>query len=411
MTRRRILVTGFGVVSPLGVGADALIDRWCEGESGIAEGLGACSDFDPADFLPKKEIRRYDRVTQLAIVAADEALRRAGWSDEGFPVEAERIGCVIGTGSGGSETMQSGWEQISAHGDGGISALFVPRTMPNAAAAFIAIRHGILGPSVAVSSACSSGGDAIADGMRMLRLGEVDAMVVGGAEAQIVRLTMAAFRNMGALSPSGVSRPFDAHRDGFVMGEGAGVLVLEDAEVAERRGARILGELLGYGVTNDSYNIVAPDPEGKGAVRALRRALEDAELTPDDVDYVNAHGTSTPVNDRSETLALKEVFGERAADVPVSSLKSAIGHLIGAAGAVEAGATLQALQRRVLPPTLNYEFPDEELDLDYIPNQARPLNGAAGDGRHRPVALSNSFGFGGHNCVLAVGGVDGGAGG
>ena len=401
MTGRRIFVTGFGAVSPLGIGAEALIEGWCEGESGIVDGLGACLDFDPLDFLPKKDVRRYDRVTQLAIVAAQEAIR-SGWPD-GFPVPAERIGCVIGTGSGGSETMQSGWEEISAGGDIAISALFVPRTMPNAPAATVAILNGILGPSACISSACSSGADAIVDGVRMMRLGEADAMVVGGTEAQIVRLTLAAFRNMGATSPSGISRPFDARRDGFVMGEGAGVLLLEDAEVAERRGAPILGEILGYGVTNDSYNIVAPDPQGKGAVRALRRALEDAGLSPADIDYVNAHGTGTTINDRSETLALKEVFGERAGEVPVSSLKSSIGHLIGAAGAVETGATLGALQRRVLPPTLNYEVPDPELDLDYVPNQARPLpdSGPNGNGR-QPIALCNSFGFGGHNCVLAV---------
>jgi 3-oxoacyl-[acyl-carrier-protein] synthase II len=405
MTGRRILVTGFGAVSPLGIGAGALVSRWCEGESGIVDGLGACTDFDPLDFFAKKDARRYDRVTQMAIVAAEEAIR-SGWSD-GFPVPPERIGCVIGSGTGGAETVQTGLETLEREGEIAISALFVPRTMPNAAAATIAILHGILGPSACVSSACSSGGDAIVDGVRMMRLGEVDAMVVGGAEAQIVRLTMAGFRNMGAISACGISRPFDARRDGFVMGEGAGVLLLEDAEVAERRGAPILGEILGYGVTNDSYNIVAPDPEGKGAVRALRRAIEDAGVTTAEIDYVNAHGTGTEVNDRSETLALKKVFGERAKEVPVSSLKSAIGHLIGAAGAVEVGATLGALQRRVLPPTLNYEVPEEGLDLDYIPQRARPLEGVGQDGTgRRPVALSNSFGFGGHNCVLAVAGTD-----
>lgn len=408
MTRRRILVTGFGAVSPLGVGADALIDRWCDGDSGIADGLGACVDFDPADFLPKKEIRRIDRVSQFAVVAADEALRGAGWLEEDdLPVSGERVGCVIGTGSGGSATLQAGWEKIGEAGDDGISALFIPKTMPNAAAAVVAIRHGFGGPSSAVSSACSSGADAIADGVRMLRLGEADAMVVGGTEAQIVRLTLAAFRNMGAISPSGLSCPFDARRDGFIMGEGAGILVLEDAELAERRGAPILGEILGYGVTNDSHNIVAPDPQGRGAARALELALADADLAPGDVDYVNAHGTSTPINDRAETLAIKQVFGERAGEVPVSSLKSSIGHLIGAAGAVETGATLRALQRRVLPPTINYEVPEDGLDLDYVPNRARPMNGET-VGRP-PVALSSSFGFGGHNCVLALAGAGNGA--
>jgi 3-oxoacyl-[acyl-carrier-protein] synthase II len=406
MNRRRIVVTGYGAVSPLGVGADTLIGRWCEGDSGIADGLGTCVDFDPADFLKKKEIRRFDRVSQFAIVAADEALGQAGWLEDGLPVPAEDIGCVIGTGGGGSETLQTGWEQITEIGEAGISGLFVPKTMSNAPSALIALRHGILGPVYAVASACASGADAIADGVRMLRLGETEAMIVGGTEAQIARLPIAAFTNMGALSLSGVSRPFDARRDGFVMGEGAGVLVLETVELAERRGAPVLGEVLGYGVTNDAHSIVAPDPNGDGAVRALERALEDAGIGPEDVDYINAHGTGTPVNDRTETLAIKRMLGERAPDVPVSSLKSSIGHLIGAAGAVESCATLQALQRRVAPPTLNYEVPDDDLDLDYVPDSSRPMfdNGGGPAGKGRPIALCNSFGFGGHNSVLAFAG-------
>jgi len=404
VSHRRVVVTGFGVVSPLGVGASTLMDRWCNGESGIVDGLGACTDFEPSEFLTKKEIKRYDRFTQFAVVAIDEALEMAGWKKDGLPVSGDRIGCVIGTGNGGTETIAAGWIDISTHGESVVSGLLVSKAMANAASAILALRYGLAGPSYAVSSACSSGADAIADGVRMLRLGETDAMVVGGSEAQIVRLPLAAFTNMGALSESGVSRRFDARRDGFVMGEGAGVLVLEAAEVAERRGAPIHGEVLGYGLTNDIYHIVAPHPEGRGAAKAIERALADAGVKPEDIDYINAHGTATTTNDRAETLALKQVLGARAKDVPVSSLKSAIGHLIGAAGAVESVATLLALQRRVAPPTLNYEIPEDGLDLDYVPNHARPMfdDGLGPASPKRPIALCNSFGFGGHNSVLVL---------
>ncbi len=410
MNHRRVVVTGFGTVSPLGVGVGPLIDRWCDGESGIVDGRGACTAFEPCDFFKKKEIRRYDRFTQFAIVAADEALEMAGWKQDGLPVAADSVGCVIGTGSGGSASTETGWEDIDSGGAQAVSALLIPSAMPNAACAILAMRHDLQGPSYAVSSACSSGADAIADGVRMLRLGETDAMVVGGSEAQILRLPMAAFANMGALSESGISRPFDARRDGFVMGEGAGVLVLEAAEVAERRGTPILGEVLGYGATNDVHHIVAPHPEGRGAARAIERALANAGVGPDEVDYVNAHGTATPTNDRAETLALKQVLGARAGEVPVSSLKSAIGHLIGAAGAVECVATLLALRRGIAPPTLNYGEPDAELDLDYVPNHSRPLsaNGSGPAGRRRRIALCNSFGFGGHNSVLVLAAEEGG---
>lgn len=402
MSHRRVVVTGVGVVSPLGVGASVLIDRWCKGDSGIVDGFGRCRDFEPGDFFSKKEIKRYDRFTQFAVIAADEALGMAGWRAGELPVAGDRVGCVIGTGNGGSETIAAGWTDISAGGDAAVSALLIPRAMPNAASACLAFRYGLEGPSYAVSSACSSGADAIADGVRMLRLGETDAMVVGGSEAQIMQLPLAGFANMGTLSESGVSRPFDARRDGFIMGEGAGVLVLEAAEVAERRRTPILGEVLGYGATNDIHHIVAPHPEGRGAAKAINRALADAGIKPDDLDYVNAHGTATTTNDRAETLALKQVLGARAKDVPVSSLKSAIGHLIGAAGAVESVATLLALRWGVAPPTLNYGVPEDGLDLDYVPNHARPMcsdgSGPASHGRR--VALCNSFGFGGHNTVL-----------
>jgi 3-oxoacyl-[acyl-carrier-protein] synthase II len=401
---RRVVVTGVGAVTPLGVGAGVLMDGWCAGRSGIADGLGRCTDFDPTDFFSKRELKRYDRFTQFALVAADEALAMAGWERDALPLDAERIGCVIGTGSGGLGTRVTASSDFLEGGAGAVSLLqlFIPRAMGNAAASTLSLRFGLQGPAHAVASFCCSGADAIGDAMRMLRLGEVDAMVVGGAEAGIEPLPVAAFQNMGALSESGVSRPFDARRDGFVLGEGAGVLVLEAAEVAEARGAEILGEVLGCASTNDAHDVAQPHPQARGAISALEQALADAGVAAQDVDYVNAHGNAMRDNDRLETDAIKQVLGERAGDVPVSSLKSAIGHLIGGSGAVEAIATLMALQRRVAPPTLNYEQVEEGLDLDYVP-EARPLfsNGSAPE---RPVALSNSFGFGGHNSVLVLAG-------
>jgi 3-oxoacyl-[acyl-carrier-protein] synthase II len=405
MSDRRVVVTGVGAVTPLGIGAGALIDRWCGGESGIADGLGRCLDFEPRSFLASAEIECHDRFTQFAAVAADEAVEMAGWKDDGLPVAPERVGCVIGTGSGGMGTLIEQTHLFIEGGAAAVSPLLIPKAMDNAAPSVLALRYGLEGPAQAVSSACSSGTDAIVDGMRMLRARQTDAMIVGGAEAGIDDLPLAAFRNMEALSDSGVSRPFDARRDGFVMAEGAGILVLELAEVAEARGARILGEVLGYGITNDAYNIVAPHPEGRGAIKALERALADAGVGADEVDYVNAHGTATPANDRTETLAIKHVLGERAKDVPVSSLKSAIGHLIGGAGAVESIATLLALRRQIAPPTLNYGVVEEGLDLDYVPNESCPLFSSNGSGpahHERAIAFSNSFGFGGHNSVLVL---------
>jgi 3-oxoacyl-[acyl-carrier-protein] synthase II len=403
MSGRRIVVTGMGAVSPLGIGADTLFDRWSKGESGISDGLGRASDFDPAEFLKKKEIKRYDRFSQMGLVAADEAVKQAGW-DEALPCDAEMIGSIMATGSGGIETMQDEWEKL-AENPNSVSGLTIPKTMCNAAAGVLAMRYGLEGPAFAVVSACSSAGDAIATGMRIIRLGEADAMLVGGAEAQIAPLPITAFSVMEALSPTGMSRPFDKRRDGFVMGEGAGVLLIEALDVAEARGATILAELLGQGTTNDAYHLVAPRPDGRGAISAMRKALADGGIEPEEVDYINAHGTGTPANDKAETAAIKEVFGAHSEHLPVSSLKSAIGHLIGAAGAVEAIGTIQALRHRVAPPTLNYEVPDEGLDLDYVPKVGRPLfengNGHSKADGERVIGLSNVFGFGGHNSVLA----------
>ncbi|HSI79442.1 MAG TPA: beta-ketoacyl-ACP synthase II [Solirubrobacterales bacterium] len=395
---RKVAITAVGVVSPLGVGARSLIDRWTAGESGIVDGLAPANEFEPTDHLTRREARRSDRFTQFAAVAAKEAIDAAGWGDE-KPYDPGDIGCVIGTGIGGISTIEEQHTLLQQNGGGGgVSPLCVPQMMANAAAGQVAIRHGLKGECYGTVSACAAGGQAVGAGLRMVQHGDADACVVGGTEAAITPLAMTAFREMGATSKEGVSRPFDRRRDGFVMGEGAGILVLEEASAAEARGAPILGYLAGYGATADAHHLTAPDPDGDGAARAIERALADAGREPAEIDYVNAHGTSTPLNDRSETEALKRVLGDRAASVPVSSLKSSIGHLLGAAGAVEAVATVLALSDGVAPPTLNYEEPDEGLDLDYVPNQSRKLER---NGRP-PVAISNSFGFGGHNVVLCI---------
>lgn len=391
---RRVVITGVGAVTPLGVGARTLHDRWTAGECAIEDGLARCTEFDPTDHLSIKEARRSDRYTQLAIAACGEALSDAGW-EGGQPHDPARVGCVIGTGIGGINTLESQHDVLRDRGPGAVSPLAVPVMMSNAAAGVLAMRHGLLGPCFGTVSACAAGAHAIGAAVRLVQSGDADAVVTGGSESAMTPLAMAAFAGMGATSPTGTCRPFDARRDGFVMGEGAGVLVLEEEEAARRRGARVLGRVLGFGATADAYHLTAPEPGGGGSARAITRALEDAGAESAEVAYVNAHGTSTPLNDRSETDALKSALGEHAAHVPVSSTKSAIGHLLGAAGAVEAIATLLALRDRVAPPTLGYEQPDEGLDLDYVPGAARPLNG----GR---VGISNSFGFGGHNAVLCL---------
>jgi 3-oxoacyl-[acyl-carrier-protein] synthase II len=398
MSRRRVVITGVGAVSPLGVGADVLLRRWVAGESGIADGEGACRDFVAKEHLSVKEARRSDRFAQFAMVASDEALAQAGWDGDELPYASERIGCVLATGIGGLESLEGQHDVLRDKGEKAVSPLSVPLFMVNAGAAAVAMRHGLRGHAYSVGSACAAGSHAIGAATRMIQVGDADAVVTGGAEATLTPLARASFDAMGALSPTGISRPFDARRDGFVMGEGAGILVLEDAERAAERGATVLGEVRGYGSTSDAFHLTAPEPEGRHAADAIVAALADAGLTAADVDYVNAHGTSTPLNDASETNAIKLALGEHAAKVPVSSTKSVIGHLLGAAGAVEAIATLLALRERTIPPTVGLDEPDPELDLDYVPNVARKLeqrNGA-------PIALSNSFGFGGHNVVLCL---------
>jgi 3-oxoacyl-[acyl-carrier-protein] synthase II len=397
MTRTAV-ITGVGAVTPLGVGARTLHERWSAGVSGIEDGYGRASEFEPTDHLSVKEARRSDRFTQFALAASKEALEDAGWED-GPPGDPDRSACVIGTGIGGIGTLESQHIVMRDQGAEKISPLSIPLLMANAASGVVAMKYDLRGQSFGTVSACAAGAHAIGMAERLIRYGDADTVVTGGSEAAITPLATAAFGKMDALSDSGVSRPFDRRRDGFVMGEGAGVLVLEEEQAAKERGARILGYIRGYASTSDAHHLTAPEPSGRGAAKAIELALKDADVSVEDLVYINAHGTSTPLNDRSETNAIKAALGEElAGKVPVSSTKSAIGHLLGAAGAVEAIATLLALRDRIAPPTLNYEEPDEGLDLDYVPNEARPLQ----NGEVRAVGISNAFGFGGHNAVLCL---------
>jgi 3-oxoacyl-[acyl-carrier-protein] synthase II len=400
--RSKVVITGMGAVSPLGVGANALHERWAEGVVGIADGAGACRDFESKDFFSVKEARRLDRFAQFAVVSSGEALAQAGWGGES-PYDPMRIGCVVATGIGGIDTVETQHDVMRDRGARMVSPLGIPQYMPNAAAAAVSMKHGLRGQSYGIVSACASGGHALGSALRMIQYGDADAVVCGGAEATLTEFGFACFNALQALSPTGVSRPFDIRRDGFVMGEGAAMLVLEEAEAAQARGAAILAELVGYGSTSDAFHLTAPEPTGGPASRAITLALDDAGATPEELDYVNAHGTSTQLNDAAETAALKLALGEHAHRVPISSTKSSIGHLLGAAGAVEAVATVRTLITGVIPPTLGLEQPDPELDLDYVPGESRPL--ITGNG-HPPLAISNSFAFGGHNVALAFRGAE-----
>src|SRR3954452_16048819 len=382
---REVVITGVGAVSPLGVGARTLHERWSAGVVGIEDGKGRASEFEPTEHLSVKEVRRADRFTQFALVSGDEALAEAGWSDE-LPYEADRIASILGTGIGGIGTLERGKEILIESGAKKVPPLSVPLMMSNAAAAAVSMRYKLLGPCHGIVSACSGGADAIGSAKMMIESGLVDAVVTGGSEAALTPLSNAAFAALDALSTLGISRPFDEARDGFVMGEGGGILVLESREKAEERGAKILGTLRGYGASADAYHLTAPDKSGGGPSRAMFAAMKDAGITAEDIVYVNAHGTSTPLNDAAETAALKLALGDRAYEIPISSLMSSIGHLLGAAGAVEAVATVLALRDRIAPPTLGLETPEEGLDLDYVPGKARPLDI---DGKPA-VALSNA---------------------
>ena len=407
MPMRRVVVTGIGVVSPVGSTATSTWDALVSGRSGV----GKISLFDPSEFpvriaaevdgfepdaiFGRRRAKHLDRVTQLAMVAAREAIDESGLD---IGVASDRVGVVWGTGVGGIGAFADGISVLNDRGPEWVSPYSLPMMIPNMTAGHIAMEWGIRGYSSCTVTACSASAQAIGEGLDLIRIGRVDSVVCGGSEAAVTRVGIAAFAAMKALStrnddPERASRPFDAGRDGFVMGEGAAALVLEDREAAIGRGAPILAELLGYGVSSDAYHMTQPHPEGDGAVRAMRAALRDAEVDVLAVGYVNAHGTSTPPNDRIETLALRKVFGER---VPaVSSTKSMTGHTLGAAGALEAAICVQALKHQTLPPTINQETADPDCDLDYVPNEARQAQ--------VEVALTNSFGFGGHNATLVFG--------
>jgi len=406
--RRRVVVTGMGTINPLGhdvptLWAGLLAGRSAVGPITIYDAseqpiriAAEVKGFDPETLLGRKTARRTDRFTQLAVAAADQAIADAGlkFQDNG---DNRHIGVIIGTGIGGIKTLLDGYDALRERGPKRVSALMVPMMMPNAGAGEVAIRHGIHGLAMSLSSACATGSNAIGEAAEYIRQGAAEVMVCGGGESVMHPITLAALGNMGAAShrndePERASRPFDADRDGLVMGEGAGVVVLESLEHAQKRGAHMYGEVVGYGASCDAFHITAPDENGFGAARSMQAALDDAGLHPEEIDYINAHGTSTPLNDRIETQAIRSVFGKYAYQVPVSSTKSMVGHLMGAAGAVEAIVCLKTLESGVIHPTINYETPDPECDLDYVPNKARQT--------YPRTALSNSFGFGGHNATL-----------
>jgi len=388
----RVVITGIGAVTPLGNTARELHEGWLAGRVGIEGGLGACTDFDPTEFMTTKEARRSDRFTQLAVAAGAQAVADAGWDGEEPPVDPSDIGCVIGSGIGGMATFEAQCGVLRDRGPERVSPLAIPLIMGNAAAGVVAMRHGLRGPVFGVMSACASGTHAIGEAARMIRCGEAMAVVAGGAEATLTPLAKAAFGAMEATSPTGISRPFDARRDGFVMGEGAGVLVLEELEHAQRRGAKIYAEVIGYGLSGDAYHITSPSPDGDGGFRSMSAALKRAGLTASDLDYINAHGTSTPLGDEIELGAVERLLGNAASKVAMSSTKSSTGHLLGAAGAIEAIFAILAIRDNVVPPTINLDNPSVETAIDLVPHQSKK--------REVNVALSNSFGFGGTNASV-----------
>ena len=405
---RRVVITGLGAVTPIGNTVATYWSGLQSGANGVAPitlfdaSKHACrfaaevKDFDPSGVLDPKETKRWDRFCQFGVVAAKEALAQSGLDIT--DANRQRIGVIIGSGVGGLLTMETQAHVLEGKGPGRVSPFTVPMMIPNMATGLAAIALGAQGPSSAVATACAAGSNAIGDAFRLLQQGHADAMVCGGAESAITPLGVAGFASAKALSfrnddPATASRPFDAERDGFVIGEGAGILVLETLEHAQARGAAILGEVVGYGMTCDAHHITSPIPGGLGGARAMSLALADAGLKADEIDYVNAHGTSTPANDSNETAAIKTALGERAKAIPVSSTKSMTGHLLGGSGGIEAVAAVLALQNGVVPPTINHQNPDPACDLDVVPNQARD--------QIISTALSNSFGFGGHNVCLA----------
>ncbi|NNU84697.1 beta-ketoacyl-[acyl-carrier-protein] synthase II [Geobacillus sp. BMUD] len=406
MEKRRVVVTGIGAVTPLGNDAETTWKNIIAGQSGIdivtrvnpddfpAKVAAEVKDFDPSLFMDRREARKMDRFTQFAVAAALMAVKDANLNIN--ESNAERVGVWIGSGIGGMETFEQQFEIFQQRGYRRVSPFFVPMMIPDMAAGQVSIILGAKGINSCTVTACATGANSIGDAFKVIQRGDADVMITGGTEAPITKMSFAGFCANTALStnpdPKTASRPFDKHRDGFVMGEGAGIVVLEELEHALRRGAKIYAEIVGYGATADAYHITAPAPGGEGGVRAMRQALQDAGLKPEDIDYINAHGTSTEYNDKYETAAIKEVFGDHAYRLAVSSTKSMTGHLLGATGAVEAIFSVLAIRDGVIPPTINYETPDPECDLDYVPNEARKQDVRA--------VLSNSFGFGGHNATL-----------
>lgn len=409
IVRRRVVITGMGAVTPIGTDVETFWQNLIAGKSGISmidtfdvseyptRFAGIVRDFNPEEYLDKKEARRFDRYTQLAIGAAIQAIKDSGLeiTDE----NRERCGVYIGSGIGGISVLLENYRTLMNRGPKRVSPFVVPMMIANMASGQISIMLGAKGPNSSPISACATGTHAIGDASKIIERGAADVMVAGGSEAAVVDLAIAGFSNAKALSernddPQRASRPFDLNRDGFVMAEGAGVVILESLEHAQARGAKIYAEVIGYGMSGDAYHITAPDPEGNGGFRAMREAVLDAGIDVTDVDYINAHGTSTDVGDKHETQAIKKLFGDHAYKLAVSSIKSMVGHMLGAAGAIEAIATAKALCEGIIPPTINYETPDPECDLDYVPNESRKSE--------VKIALSNSFGFGGHNAVIAL---------
>ena len=405
---RRVVVTGLGLVTPLGTGVEKNWEALMAGRSGIGavtrfdvsafpvKIAGEIKDFNPEDWIDKRDIKKMDLFIQYAVASAEQAMRQSG-----MPIteeNADDIGVLVGVGIGGLCTIEEYHIEFLKTGLKRVTPFFIPKLISNLAPGQISIRYGARGVSFSTTSACASGSHAIGEAYRMIRLGFLEGAIVGGSEAALTPLGLGGFAVMRALStrneePERASRPFDKDRDGFVMSEGAAALILEERENALRRGAKILAEVCGYGATSDAYHITSPSPEGTGAAKCIRKCLEDGDLDPNEIDYINAHGTSTPQGDTAETQAIKRVFGERAAQIGVSSTKSMTGHTLGAAGAIESVYTVLAIERGQLPPTINYEQPDPDCDLDYVPNKPRE--------KKIRVALNNSFGFGGTNTTLA----------
>lgn len=405
--KKRVVVTGMGLVIPTGIGVKTAWENVCHGRSGIGpltrfdpngfetKIAGEVKGFNPENYIEKKEIKKMDLFIQYALAATKEAIEDAELKIT--PENSERIGVIVGTGLGGLPTIEKYHKIMLEKGPGRISPFFIPMLIANLASGQIAIQFGIKGPNTCIVTACATGAHCIGDAFRAILYGDADVIIAGGTEANITPLTIGGFNAMKALStrndePQKACRPFEKNRDGFVVAEGAGILVLEELGFAMKRNAKIYAELIGYGYTGDAYHITAPPPDGDGAARCMLMALRDAGLVPEEVEYINAHGTSTPLNDVTETIAIKRVFGEYAKKIPISATKSMTGHLLGAAGATEAIFTVLSIKDGILPPTINYEEPDPECDLDYVPNIARK--------KDVNIAISNAFGFGGTNATL-----------